>query len=210
MPLKKKMVMCLHTLYIFKDWCLLGIFGRVQTQPGATEVSAPIDKFLWALLQTAKCLTPSPGSWRKPLSHSGEVEAVLILTLQRKLSPLTSSCPKQGWWGRLVMKGLPPPFDPGTSWAIPAFPGLGNAGPHWLCFLLPIIFMASSGFLTYSVLSKGNCQEVRTGFQKRTLYLVGSRNWFNQLDGFDVANCFLLPMFEFWYCSNLGVMGPPW
>ena len=93
-----------------------------------------------------------PWLLEESLSHSREVEMVLILTLQRKPSPLTSSCPKQCWCGSRVMKGLPRSFDPGASWVTPALPGLRNAGPHWLCFLFPLIFTASSGSCAYSVL----------------------------------------------------------
>lgn len=98
------------------------------------------------------------------------------------------------------MKGLPCPFDPGTSWAIPAFPGLGNAGPHWPCFLLPIIFMASSVFFTYSVLSKGNGQEVGTGFQKRKGLCI----WWGIGTGLTSWMVLMLLTASYYPCSNSG------
>lgn len=88
--------------YIFKDRCSLEVFDWVQTQPGATEVSESADKSLPALYRQPNVSHPpvAPGEITFTLKGGGDV---LILTLQRKPSPLTSPCPKSadveaGWW----------------------------------------------------------------------------------------------------------------
>lgn len=190
--------------YIFKDRCSLEVFDWVQTQPGATEVSASADKSLPALYRQPNVSHPpvAPGEITFTLKGGGDV---LILTLQRKPSPLTSPCPKERWCGSRVMKGLLRLFDPGASWATPALPGLRNAGPHWLCFLLPMIFTASNASFTCSVLSKENVQELKTMFQKRKEPCIWwqSTNWFHHLAGSDVVQCFLIPTFQFCFCCSL-------
>ena len=145
-----------------------------------------------------------PWLLEESLSHSREVETVLILTLQRKPSPLTSSCPKQCWCGSRVMKGLLHSFDPGASWVTLALPGLRNAGPHWLCFLFPLIFTASSGSCAYSVLAKENSQELRTRSQKRREVCIQrySVDCFHQWESSDVAQCFSILTFPFCFCSS--------
>lgn len=121
--------------------------GWVQMQPGVIKVSASVDKFLPALLPTSQMPHTLPWPLEEGLSHWREVETLLIWTLQRKPSPLTSSCPKQCWCGNMVLKGLPGCFDPGASGQFLFFQAWGILGP--LALLLASYNIYSFKWLLY-------------------------------------------------------------
>lgn len=210
--------MWLSISYIFKGWCSLEIFGWVQTQPGAVKVSASVDELPSALLETAGCLTPSPGSCRHHFHTEGEWRRFLSWHFKESLPPwhlpaLNSTDVKTWWWSVCLV--------PLSLWSWGKLGHSCSSRPEELWAPLPWLLAfssisASNGSFSYSVLSKGNCQEVRTEFQNEKNSAPGGEAWIGLTSWMVLillnASCY--PCFNsdppLTYGSQFGCHGPSW